>query len=201
MRWLTITLGLWAAVLFAPLGWLWVTVPLSTVESARPGDAVLIFGALVRSGAVSPLHAERLDTGVTLWREGKAETLVVSNAARAAEVMAAYLRSQGVPEEVIEIDGQATSTPDTCVAEAARATPREVLLVSQAFHLPRIALQCRRLGVRGQYVAAMRAEAAAADAPLWTVVRVRARRHTREALLVWAELLGQYRALERAVSP
>lgn len=187
-------------VVYAPYLWLWATVPLQAPQAAQPADAALIFGALVRSGEVSALHSERLDTGAMLWGDGTVDTLVVSNAARAAGIMKEYLIVQGVPAAAIEIDGQAQATPDTCVAEAARATARRVIMVSQAYHLPRIALQCRRLGVDGQYVKSIRNSSADA-ASLWTKIRVRSLRYTREALLVWAELLGQYRWLERATAP
>ncbi|MBE3639165.1 SanA/YdcF family protein [Mangrovicoccus algicola] len=198
MRWGLAVIGACLAVIFAPLLWLWLTVPIRTVDSAAPADAAVIFGALVRDGAISPLHAERLETGVALYRAGKAQVIVVSNAQRAATIMKDFLLEQDVPEARIEIDGAAVSTPDTCVSEAARAEPREILLVSQAYHLPRIALQCRRLGVSGQYVAAIR-QTGEDGTSLWTKIRVRSLRHTREALLVWAELLGKYRELERTV--
>ena len=189
------------AVVYGPLLWLWATVPIVTPLEAKPADAALIFGALVRSETISPLHAERLDTGVDLFQRGVVPVVVVSNASLAAQVMADYLETQGVPREAIELDGLALATPDTCVAEAARAEPRRVILVSQAYHLPRIALQCRKLGVVGQYVSALREDRSVEEAAPWTKLRVRATRHTREALLIWAELLGQYRRLEQAVSP
>lgn len=200
MRWLLISLGAWGAGVFAPLAWLWLTVPIVSPEAARPAEAALIFGALVRDAQISPLHAERLDTGAWLLEAGRAEVIVVSNAARAAAIMEDYLLDRGVSRQRIEIDATALSTPDTCVAEAARAAPRSLLLVSQAYHLPRIALQCRRLGVTGQYVAATRSPGVGRqEGPILTAW-VRARRHTREALLVWAELLGAYRELERGLS-
>lgn len=200
MRWMLRGFVAAVVLVYAPLVWLWVVVPIVPPQMAKPADAALIFGALVRSGEVSALHAERLDTGVLLWDRGEVSTLVVSNAARAAGIMKGYLLDQGVPASAIEVDGQAQATPDTCVAEAARPVPRDVILVSQAFHLPRIALQCRRLGVSGQYVHSIRG-GDAQSVGLWTKVRVRSGRYTREAVLIWAELLGQYRRLEEAVSP
>ncbi|WP_108259997.1 YdcF family protein [Mangrovicoccus ximenensis] len=200
MRWVTAMLGAGITVVYGPLVWLWLTVPIASVETARPADAALIFGALVRDGSISPLHAERLDTGIALLDAGKSGVIVVSNAQRAAAIMKDYLLERGVPDAAVEVDGEALSTPDTCVSEAARAGARRVQLVSQAYHLPRIALQCRRLGVRGQYVAAIRKEGDEGTS-LWTKIRVRSSRHTREALLVWAELLGQYRELERSSAP
>lgn len=199
-RWLTRGFLVAIVVVYAPYVWFWATVPVIAPQAAKPADAALIFGALVRSGEVSALHAERLDTGAMLWGDGVVDTLVASNAVRAAGIMKDYLVTQGVPAEAVEIDGQAQATPDTCVAEAARPTARSVILISQAYHLPRIALQCRRLGVTGQYVKSIR-EPSVDPASLWTKIRVRAVRYTREAVLVWAELLGQYRVLERATSP
>lgn len=201
MRWLFRLLPVAGVAFFTPLLWLWLTVPIVPYQMAKPADAALIFGALVRSGDVSPLHSERLDTGVMLWRDGVVETLVASNAARAAGIMKTYLEEQGVPATAIEVDGLALATPDTCVAEAARDEARQVIMVSQAFHLPRIALQCRRLGVTGQYIEATRANPTAEAPSIWTIIRVRGLRYTREATLIWAELLGQYRRLEQAVSP
>ncbi|MEM8555140.1 MAG: YdcF family protein [Pseudomonadota bacterium] len=188
------------ALVYGPLVWLWLTVPVVSVDQAEPADAALIFGALVRSEQISPLHAERLDTGVALWDASKVDQLVMSNAARAAEIMASYVARQGVPSAAIALDPAAQSTPDTCLNETQRLQPRSLLLVSQRYHLPRIALQCRRLGVEGQYVAALRSQEAAEATGVWTKLRVRVRRNTREALLVWAEWLGLYRKLERVLS-
>jgi len=199
MRWLLTALLGGLVIFFAPLVWLYATTPIVTAEAARPADAALLFGAIVRDNSISPLHAERLDTGLDLYREGKVKVLVVSNAPRAAAVMAAYLRDHGVPEDRIEIDGTGEATPDTCVAEAARPGHRSVIMVSQRFHLPRIALQCRKLGVTGQYVAAMADDGSDDGAGLgaWATLEIRAKRHVREAALVWTEVLGVYRFLER----
>lgn len=200
IRWIWRLLVVAVILVYGPFVWFWIFTPSVAHQLSRPADAALIFGALVRSEAVSPLHAERLDTAVALYETGKVPVLVASNATRASEIMRDYLIQAGVPAGAIELDGQAQATPDTCVAEAARDEPRQVVLVSQAYHLPRIALQCRRLGVEGQYVKAVRQDRDPEVGAL-TLLRVRGIRYTREAVLIWAELTGQYRRLEEAAEP
>lgn len=194
----------WAAVagaiLFAPLIWLHATTPVVNLTTAQPADAALIFGALVRRGRISPLHDERLMAGQKVLDAGLVKTLVVSNAAAAAQIMHDHLVSRGVAPARIEIDGRSVATPDTCAVEAERPTKRSVILISQGFHLPRIALQCRNLGIEGQYLAAEDvAGAAPTGESALAVMWLRAQRHTREAMLVWLEILGLYKTLERAL--
>lgn len=183
-------IGLLAA---GPLAILIEETDIRTPEAARPADAALVFGALVRESQISPLHAERLDAAAQLFIDGKIQRIVVSNAPRAAAVMSDYLVERGVPEQAIEVDPHAIKTPHTCANELDRGQPRDVILISQRFHLPRIAYQCRKLGLEGQYVAAdqPRDEISSARAPL-SVLRIRAARYVREAALVWASLLEAY---------
>ena len=190
---LMMRLGLLAVVLLAPLTVLTAQTSILHVDESGYADAALIFGALVRGGQISPLHAERLDTGVALFNAGKVEKLVVSNAPKAAAIMAEYLRDQGVPDAAIEIDPHALKTPHTCANEIEGDQDRSVILISQRFHLPRIAYQCRKLGLTGQYVEADQphVEISSARAPL-AVIQIRAKRYLREAVLVWASLVGAY---------
>ena len=190
---LAIRLGLLAAVLLAPLAILTAHTSILRADESGRADAALIFGALVRGGQISPLHAERLDTGVELFNAGKVETLVVSNAPKAAAIMAEYLRDQGIPSASIELDTNALKTPHTCANEIEGDQDRSVILISQRFHLPRIAYQCRKLGLTGQYVEADQPheEVSSARSPI-AVLKVRARRYLREAALVWVSLVGAY---------
>lgn len=180
--------------LYGPLLYLRATTPIVTTETAEPAAAVLVFGALVRQGQISALHAERLDSAADLLRRGAVDRIVVSNAARASEVMRDYLIDNGVPETAIDVDPNAPATPDTCVNEAARPSPRSVILLSQSFHLPRIAYQCANVGLTGQYLAAASTAARDGTGTLRTLW-IRTWRHTREALLIWTEILGVYRTL------
>ncbi len=178
------------AVFLAPWSALRVTARLHTPQDAPPVEAALIFGALVRSGQISPLHRERLDAGRVMLEAGTADMLVVSNAAKAARAMEDYLLARGVAPERIERDGSADSTPDTCANEAARAAPRKVAFVSNAFHLPRIRLHCAPYALDAVLVVAD--DPGRATAPFLTRLRVRSYRFLRENLLTWAVLLRVY---------
>jgi vancomycin permeability regulator SanA len=178
------------ALLFAPLVYFVITTPIVDIENARPSDAALIFGALVSDGKISPLHEERLNAGQELLDEQIAGIVVVSNSARAAKIMQQYLVNQGVAPHQIIIDGKADKTPDTCRNEMSSNPQRSVIMISQRFHLPRVALQCRNIGITGQYLAADRFPRRSSG--LWTKIRVRTYRYSREAVLIWAELLGLY---------
>ena len=166
------------------------TTPTLDLQEAQPADAALVFGAVVRNGVISPLHAERLDAASALYERGIIPEIVVSNQQLAAKFMRDYLITKDVPEHAIRLDGRAERTPDTCRAEARRAQPRRVIMISQRFHLPRLALQCRNLGVQGQYL--MADSSTRAPASFWTRLKVRSTRTAREAALIWAELLGLY---------
>jgi vancomycin permeability regulator SanA len=159
-------------------------------EAAQPAKAALIFGAVVRNGKISPLHQERLDTGAALLGLGTVEKLVVSNTPVAAEAMRRYLDQQGISAKNIEMDTQAERSPDTCAFEAQQPTQRSVIFVSQRFHLPRLALHCRRYSLQAQYV--MADSPTRAPSPLVTKLRVRTERFLRETVLTWGVLLGIY---------
>ena len=190
---LLLRLGLLAAVLAAPMTVLSMQTDIQRAQESAPADAALIFGALVRGGQISPLHRERLETGIALFEAGKARKLVVSNAPKAAMIMAEYLRDRGIPDTAIEVDPNALKTPHTCVNEVERHRQRSVILISQRFHLPRIAYQCRKHGLTGQYVEADQphGEISSTRSPV-AVMRIRATRYVREAVLVWASLIGAY---------
>ncbi|MGB1235843.1 MAG: ElyC/SanA/YdcF family protein [Planktomarina sp.] len=188
MKSLFVIVGLCIGVFFAPLTHLHLRSDIHPPATAPKVDAVLIFGAIVRGGTISPLHKQRLDAGIAMLKAGKTHTLVVSNSQRAATFMYDYLLDQGVPETVIEIDGTATHTPLTCAAELQRDQARTVGFISQTFHLPRLAYQCWQLGLQGQLITANQPS----NADLWTKIRVRTTRHTREAALVWGAILGLY---------
>ena len=183
-----------ACVVYGPLLYLRLTTPIVAPEEARPADAAIVFGAVVREGRISALHAERLDAAISLFQNDVVKSITVSNAQRAAETMRDYLLEHHVPPSAIQIDGAAIATPDTCLAEFQRPTRRPVILISQRYHLPRIALQCSGFQLDAQYVAADRERSLTTTNVLNTLV-IRARRHTREALLIWSEYLGFYRSL------
>lgn len=182
---------------WGPWAFLALTTDVADLEHLEAADAAIVFGAIVRQGRISPLHQERLDTAIMVRDGDKAPVIVVSNAPVAAGVMAQYLLDNGVPPAAIEIDPTAETTPETCVAEAARSRMRDVILISQRYHLPRLAFQCRKLGVSGQLLPAETAlHPSRESTALATKVRVRTHRYVREAVLTWGAVLGVYRRLQ-----
>ena len=174
----------------APNLWMRVVTPTTNAPMASSADAAIIFGAIVRSGKISPLHAERLQTGIDLLELRKVEKLVVSNAPEASRVMKAYLIDQGVAEEQIEVDPTAIRTPDSCAFEAANGNRRSVLLISQKFHLPRIAQHCAPYDFPRGYVYADSPNRA--PMPWHRIATIRAQRFLRECALSWSVLLKLY---------
>lgn len=162
----------------------------STLEDIPKADAAIIFGTLVdESGMVSPLLQERLDAGKKLFESGKVQKIVVSNTPNAAEVMAKYLKEQGIESLFIEVDTSAEITLDSCAYEKQYGQGRAVIFVSQSFHLPRLMFLCRQAGVIGSaFRAEIGARADRSQDTFATVLSVRFSRLIREATLFWLTL-------------
>ena len=194
MKWIfrgLIVTALLGITLFAPLLYTHVKYAPTRQADLTAADAALVFGALVHDGNISPLHKERLDAAIDLLNKGLISTIVVSNTSQAANVMANYLQSAGIPENQIEIDGFAYKTSDTCQYEHARNTPRDVILISQSFHIPRLTMLCLQQGISAQTIAAEHYRPALPQQlSTWRIFQIRTRRHTREVILLWVHLLS-----------
>ena len=143
-----------------------VTFPLAqmfffgTTDYRRPADAAVIFGARVyASGNPSPLLADRIRTGIELYRSGLVPTLVMSGGDGAdgfneAQVMRDEAIAGGVSPAAIVVDPAGLTTEATVanamalvVARPGVAVPPRVIAVSQAYHLPRIQLSFATAGI------------------------------------------------------
>jgi uncharacterized SAM-binding protein YcdF (DUF218 family) len=122
----------------------------------RKDRAILLLGAAVRPGGeASPALARRTHAAARLWHAGAAGVVVPCGGTGAhppaeAEVMCRLLREAGVPEAALHPETRSTSTAEN----VAFALPilrelglRAVLIVSDAWHLPRAALIARRAGL------------------------------------------------------
>jgi vancomycin permeability regulator SanA len=131
-----------------------------STDYRRPAEAAIVFGARVyANGQPSPLLADRIATGVALYREGLVPVLVMSGGDGAdgwneAAVMRDVAISAGVPAAAVLVDRAGVNTDATVantiglVAEPAR--PRSeirLIAVSQAYHLPRIQLAFSQAGI------------------------------------------------------
>ncbi len=165
-------------------------------EDLQKSDAALIFGANLGSDQKpSPILQERLAAGKIIWEENKTDSLVASNAPRAAQVMFRELENAGIPKDKIELDPLALSTPDTCRSEIDKfSSQREVVFISQHYHLPRIIYHCQKLGLVGVGLAVdSLGTIDRSHYSWWTKLTTRARRYSREALLIWLVVLDLYR--------
>jgi vancomycin permeability regulator SanA len=128
-----------------------------TTDYRRPADVAIVFGARVMpDGLPSVALADRVRTGVELYREGLVGTVIMTGGVEADTgsdetlVMAMMAEDLGVPEGAIIRDAQGASTDasvrSTATILAAHGFSR-VLAVSHFYHLPRIKLAYARAGI------------------------------------------------------
>lgn len=130
-----------------------------TTDYRRPADAAVILGARVYgSGVPSPLLADRIATGVDLYRSGLVPVLVMSGGAgtdgfNEAEVMRDRAIAAGVDASAILVDATGVNTDATVshtialLDEPPAVGPLRLMAVSQAYHLPRIQLAFSGAGI------------------------------------------------------
>ena len=126
-----------------------------TPEEAVPGgwDCILVLGAgLMPDGSPSLMLRERIDTGIRLYEAGAAPKLLMSgdhgredhdevNAMKDAALAA------GVPSEDVFMDHAGFNTYDSMYRAGAIFGAKRVLIVTQAYHLPRALYIAARLGL------------------------------------------------------
>ena len=180
----------------------WITIRLATNNNIiekhelKKYDAVIIFGAYLSSdGQPTEILKERLNAGIILYQDKKVEKLVVSNTSEAAEAMKNYLIKQGIEDDAIELDEEADNTPDSCKKEKSLyQNTRNLIFISQGYHLPRLLYQCKKVGIQGVAIGAEKFETIdKSSTPVIQKYWIRSKRHFREALLDWLVVLGIYR--------
>ncbi len=132
---------------------------ISEPEDAPTGPIAIVFGAgLRRDGRPTTVLADRVQTAVQLYMDGKVEKLLLSGSAYGAEydeslAMRDYAVSIGMDEEAILLDPQGDRTYLTCLRAKEVFGINEALLVSQRYHLPRALALCETLGITAEGVA------------------------------------------------
>ena len=127
-----------------------------------PQRVAVVFGARVyRSGRLSSMLRDRVDTAIALYQAGKVDKLLMSGDNSTPEydepgAMMAYAIAQGVPAADIQPDYAGRRTYDTCYRAQAIFHVEDAVLVTQAFHLPRALFTCHNLGLDAQGVIADR---------------------------------------------
>ena len=150
-------------------------------EEARPTDALVVFGAAEYNGAPSPVLKARLDHALDLEERGFAPLVITTGGSGGdrrfteAGVGRDYLIQQGVAEEKILADTHSLTTAQSVRAVTLLLRGRgkhTCLAVSDGFHLYRIKLMFRSLGITA-YASPAPASPIEADSFLCTLYSLR----------------------------
>jgi uncharacterized SAM-binding protein YcdF (DUF218 family) len=125
-------------------------------DQARPADAIVVLGTAQWNGYPGTVLQARLDHALDLYRQGLAPVIVVTGGRMPgdefteAEAARTYLLEQGTPDEAILLENAGRDSWESMrgvrvLAEAAGVD--SLLLVSDGFHLFRLKLMARDLGL------------------------------------------------------
>jgi len=147
-----------AAAVFAA-GWLVSLVAVVRAahrDAAAPADAIVVLGAAQYNGRPSPVFRARLDHAAALFRRGLAPRLLVTGGVGTGDTVSEavvgrrYLVAGGTDTSAVVAIGTGRSTEPSLQAAAAwiRAHGgRRAILVSDDFHMLRLSITARRLGL------------------------------------------------------
>jgi uncharacterized SAM-binding protein YcdF (DUF218 family) len=115
-----------------------------STDYTRPARAILVFGARVYdNGDPSLALNDRVKHGIRLWQAGVAPKLILSGAPDEVPAMRRMALAAGVPEAALVLDPDGRNS----YASLANLKERDVLAVSHYYHLARIKLTARRMGI------------------------------------------------------
>lgn len=124
-----------------------------SVNDDISADAAIILGARIfDNGTPSQVLADRLDTGIELYKSGKVKKLLMTGdhgQVTYDEVngMRRYAISRGVPEKDIFMDHAGFSTYDSMYRARDIFLVKKAIIITQEFHLPRALYIARNLGL------------------------------------------------------
>lgn len=135
---------------------------LSAEEAAdMDADCILILGCGVREdGTPSLMLGDRLETGIALYEAGAAEKLLMSGDHGRKEydevnTMKDFAMERGIPSEDIFMDHAGFSTYDSMYRARDVFCAEKVIIVTQAYHLPRALYVAEKLGLEAYGVATL----------------------------------------------
>ncbi|MFL5383743.1 MAG: YdcF family protein [Longimicrobiaceae bacterium] len=126
-------------------------------DEARRADAIVVLGAAQYNGRPSPVLEARLRHAVDLYRRGLATTLIVTggqapgDTVSEAVVSRRWAQKEGVPaRSILVTSGMTTRESMHDVARLMKERGmREAILVSDPFHMLRLKLLAKEMGLRG----------------------------------------------------
>ncbi len=122
-------------------------------ETVPRRPVALVFGAgYWPDGTPSDILRDRVAAAAELYRAGRVQKLLFSGDNRFVyynepEKMREVALSLGIPDEAIVLDYAGRRTYDTCYRARDIFGLREVVVVTQRYHLPRALYTCQRLGL------------------------------------------------------
>lgn len=142
-------IGTWVISLVAVVYW-------ERRDMARPASAIVVLGAAQYVGHPSPVLRARVEHAIDLWKRGLAPRMIFTggfgdrDTTSEAAVAQRYAIEHGVPARAIMIEntGRTTSESLQRVASLMEGEPtRDVILVSDPFHMLRLSILARRFGL------------------------------------------------------
>jgi len=146
---LGLLLALWVASFGAVLMW-------ERHDQSRPAGAIVVLGAAQYVGRPSPVLRARLDHAIALWRRGLAPIMIVTggtgigDTTSEAAVSQRYVVKHGVPAQAVLLETEGRTTSESMAGVSAlmnSQSRRDVLLVSDPFHMLRLTILARRHGL------------------------------------------------------
>lgn len=125
-------------------------------DNTHAAAAIVVLGAAQYVGRPSPVLRARLDHSIDLYKRGLAPRVIFTggfgdhDTTSEAAVGQRYAISHGVPPRAILIENSGRSTSESLqnVARLMEAEPsRDVILVSDPFHMLRLSILARRYGM------------------------------------------------------
>jgi SanA protein len=129
-------------------------------QGAPQAKVAIVLGARVyANGNPSPMLADRLATGVALYKQGKVQKLLLSGdhgqtTYDEVNAMRQYCLDQGIPDQDIFMDHAGFDTYETMYRARDVFKVTDCLVVTQGFHLPRAVYIARTLGLQATGVSA-----------------------------------------------
>ncbi len=123
------------------------------INEVSQTKVAIVFGAgLLRDGSAGPVLADRVQTAVNLYQQGKVEKLLMSGDNRFVEynepeAMRQYALERGVPDDDIVLDYAGRRTYDTCYRAKYIFQVNTAILVTQEFHMARALVLCNLFNV------------------------------------------------------
>ena len=147
--------ALFAMLLFIFLINLYVTMTVADSiyePTSSDYDCIIVLGAGVRNGSPSPMLKDRLDTAIDLYKQGKANKLLMSGDHGRTEydevnIMKSYAIENGVPSEDVFMDHAGFSTYESIYRARDVFQVKKAIVVTQKYHLFRALYICQSLGI------------------------------------------------------